>query len=334
MKKTCSTVLFGAMVLIGFDASAHAAVGTKALEQPAIQVFIDGKQQTYEQPPVMQNDRTLVPMRGIFETLGAQVLWNEAQNSVAALKGNTRVFLQLGQRLVEKNGLPQLLDVAPQMINDRTMVPMRFVSEALGADVKWDGPNNRVLITTQPQVGTVSTNTLSSQFPYPINTSYITNDNNRSFHMRTETRFLVLHETVSKADARRQLSFFNNNNADANAHVFVDWNEVLQTVPVNEIGWAVGKPANNFTFHMEMCHARTKEEFQKSWEIATLYVAQWCSALNRDPNTFIRTHHEIATTYGGTDHTDPDGYFAEYGKTVNDFRHDVATKLKAIEASK
>ena len=334
MKKTCCTVLFSAMVLIGFDASAHAAAGTHAAVQPAIQVFIDGKQQTYEQPPVLQNDRTLVPLRGIFETLGAQVLWNGAQSSVAASKGNTRVFLQLGQRLVEKNGLPQLLDVAPQLINDRTMVPMRFVSEALGADVKWDGPNNRVLITTQPQIGTVSTNTTSSQFPYPINTSYITNPKNRSFKMRTETRYLVLHETVSKADARSQLAYFNSYNAEANAHVFIDWNEVLQTVPVNEIGWAVGKPANNFTFHMEMCHARTQAEFEKSWEIATLYAAQWCAALNRDPNAFIRSHHEIAKAYGGTDHTDPDDYFAEFGKTMDDFRHDVATKLQDIEAAK
>lgn len=334
LKKTCSTVLLGAMVLIGFDASAHAAAGTEATGQPPIQVFIDGKEQTYEQPPVLQNDRTLVPMRGIFETLGAQVLWNEAQSSVAASKGNTRVFLQLGQRLVEKNGLPVLLDVAPQLINERTMVPMRFVSEALGADVKWDGPNNRVLITTNPPIGNVSTNPASSQFPYPINTSYVTNPNNRSFAMRNETRYFVIHETVSKADARRQLAYFNNYNASANAHVFVDWNEVLQTVPVNEIGWAVGKPGNYFTFHMEMCHARTKEEFEKSWEMATLYVAHWCATLNRDPNAFIKSHHEIAGTYGGTDHTDPDGYFAEFGKTMNDFRRDVAAKLQQIEASK
>ena len=170
-------------------------------------------------------------------------------------------------------------------------------------------------------------------FPYPINTLILTNRTNRSFEKREETRYLVIHETVSQADARAQYVYFNtHDNAGANAHCFIDWNEVLITLPVEEVAWSVGRPANLFTFNIELCHAGNRADFDQQWKIATAYAAKWCREQKRDPYVFIRSHHEIAIEFGGTDHTDPDEYFAAFGKTMNQFRADVSAQLKEVSA--
>ena len=166
-------------------------------------------------------------------------------------------------------------------------------------------------------------------FPYPIHTLILTNRTNRSFDKREETRFLVIHETWSNASAREQYAYFNtHDNVGANAHCLIDWEEVLLTLPMDEVAWSVGQPANQFTYHIELCHASSREEFDKQWKIATAYAAKWCRDLNRDPYVLIRSHHEIAIEFGGTDHTDPDDYFAAYGKSINQFRADVYALLK------
>lgn len=163
---------------------------------------------------------------------------------------------------------------------------------------------------------------------YPINTSLITNHANRSYRKFTQPiKHLVLHETVSKADARQQLAYFNAHNVQANAHAFIDWNEVLLTLPFDEMGWHVGHIANAFTIGIELCRASNQEQFDKQWQIATWYFAKVCKDWGKDVG-FILSHDEIRRTYGGTDHTDPIEYFAMYGKTVDDFRADVDKLLR------
>lgn len=167
-----------------------------------------------------------------------------------------------------------------------------------------------------------------------VNESYITHPTNRSNRKRAYTKHLVLHETVSKADARRQLAFFNGGNRGANCHAFIDWNEVLVTLPLDEIGWHVGPVANPFTEGVELCRASTAAQFAIQWRMAVEWFAYRCEVYGRGAD-MILSHHEIAKKYGGTDHTDPDEYFAMYGKTVDDFRADVAAELnkrKAIPA--
>lgn len=99
-------------------------------------------------PPTIINGRTMVPMRAIFEALGSQVQWNAASQSITATKGSIAINLQIGSTTATNNGTNVTLDVAPQIIDGRTLVPARFVSEALGAKVNWDAANRRVDITT------------------------------------------------------------------------------------------------------------------------------------------------------------------------------------------
>lgn len=117
--------------------------------EPQITVKINGMVQVYDQPPVIRQGRTLVPLRGIFEAMGASVSWDGNSQTVTAIKDNTSIKMKIGNSTALKNGSEIFLDVPAELINDRTMVPVRFVSESLRAKVDWDGMTNTVLITTE-----------------------------------------------------------------------------------------------------------------------------------------------------------------------------------------
>lgn len=96
----------------------------------------------------MIDGRLLVPLRGIFEALSADVLYDAATRSIKATKGETVVQLQLGSRTALIDGRTVYLDVPADTVGGRTMVPLRFVSESLGADVKWNGATKTVMIAS------------------------------------------------------------------------------------------------------------------------------------------------------------------------------------------
>lgn len=127
--------------------------GTAVYASNDIKVIIDGETQSYDndQPPVMKNYRTLVPMRGIFEALGAEVKWYADTQTVEAIKGNTAIVLQIGSYIAYVNGEQVILDQPAEIINGRTMVQIRFVGEALGAKVEWEATSNSVIITSNDE---------------------------------------------------------------------------------------------------------------------------------------------------------------------------------------
>ncbi len=115
-----------------------------------ILIFIDGQLYAFPKPPVEVDGRTLVPLRAIFEALGAKVDWDEATQTVTATKDNNTITLTIGSRVAYKNGEKINLDVPAQLFNgDTTMVPIRFVSEALGAKVGWDEYSKAVVISNE-----------------------------------------------------------------------------------------------------------------------------------------------------------------------------------------
>lgn len=119
------------------------------LSSPAsaeIKVYINGGIVQFDVPPVQVGGRTLVPLRGIFEGLGAEVKWEAASRTITAIRSNNEVKLVLGDRNAYINGELSRLDVPPSSIMGRTMVPLRFVGEAFGADVRWVGSLNSIYI--------------------------------------------------------------------------------------------------------------------------------------------------------------------------------------------
>lgn len=102
-----------------------------------ISVYIDGEHQAYTQPPVLENEATLVPMRAIFEKLGATVVWNSKNKVVTAKKGETEIKLTIDSKVATVNNKSIPLAQPAKVLNGSTMIPLRFVSEALDANIIW-----------------------------------------------------------------------------------------------------------------------------------------------------------------------------------------------------
>lgn len=112
----------------------------------AVRLVIDGKPVTPDVPPRIVNGRTLVPIRIISETLGAAVEWSEAERLVTVSQRSVRVQLKIDDTRATINGEPALLDVPPTIVDGRTLVPLRFVAEALGLKVEWEGATRTVRV--------------------------------------------------------------------------------------------------------------------------------------------------------------------------------------------
>lgn len=114
----------------------------------AVQVIVDGSPIVFDQPPMTIGGRVLIPLRGVFERLGASVQWDRASNTVLATRGSSQIQLTIGSRVAFVNGRQVTLDVPPMVVGGRTLVPLRFVSEAMGARVDWDPASRAVFITS------------------------------------------------------------------------------------------------------------------------------------------------------------------------------------------
>lgn len=133
-----------AMLLFLFVFSGQAFAST----QPII-VKVDGVDIKTDQQPIIINNRTLVPLRAIFEALNASVHYDDATKTITAIKGNTTIVLVIGSNRALINNKATTLEVPAQIIGTRTMVPVRFVSEALGDDVNYNPSTREVLIKTK-----------------------------------------------------------------------------------------------------------------------------------------------------------------------------------------
>ncbi|MDN4079182.1 stalk domain-containing protein [Paenibacillus polymyxa] len=128
-----------------------------------IKVIINGVTQQYTQSPVVSQNTTLVPLRGVFESLGAQVEWDSKAKKVTASKNDDTLTLNIGSKLAYKNSNPVQLDAATQIQKGQVLVPLRFVSQSLGAKVNWDQRTRTVTISNQANGSTTDANSLSSK---------------------------------------------------------------------------------------------------------------------------------------------------------------------------
>lgn len=133
-----------------------AAQTGNVLKKDSVNIVIDGVQQNYPQPAVAVNGRTLVPLRGIFEALGAKVEWDNATRTATGTKDGIEVVVQIDNKTAYVNGKAVELDVPAQIIGGSTMVPLRFISESLGARVEWDNATRTAIITSQVDGGTIA----------------------------------------------------------------------------------------------------------------------------------------------------------------------------------
>jgi len=114
-----------------------------------ITVLLDGKGIVFDVLPVKDNDRVIVPIRAIAEALGAQVKWNKETSTAEIVKEGKKITLKIGNNIMQVDDREVVLDVAAQIIDGRTMVPVRAVSEAFEAQVDWNNQFQQVVIKTK-----------------------------------------------------------------------------------------------------------------------------------------------------------------------------------------
>lgn len=112
-----------------------------------ITVFVDGQKLAFDQKPIIQDGRTLVPMRTIFEALGAEIEWYDEEKKVTAFWGTNSMELWIGSTEIQMgDGSTLTIDVPAKIVNGRTLVPLRAVSQSMGAEVIWDGETKTIQI--------------------------------------------------------------------------------------------------------------------------------------------------------------------------------------------
>jgi len=110
--------------------------------------LIDGRVQAFDVPAQIMNGRTMVPLRAIFEALGATVDWNDGTRTATATKGDTVVVLTIGSVSPTVNGSVVTLDQPGVIVNASTLAPLRFVGEAFGGTVDWNEVTRTASITS------------------------------------------------------------------------------------------------------------------------------------------------------------------------------------------
>lgn len=114
-----------------------------------IKVYVNSVEVKFDVAPIIEKGRTLVPMRAIFEALGAEVYWDADTKTASAFKGDIGVAVQVDNIYANKNNTAVVLDVAPKIVNSRMLVPLRFIGEAFGNVVSWDGNTKTVTIVSK-----------------------------------------------------------------------------------------------------------------------------------------------------------------------------------------
>ena len=156
--------------------------GFSVLAEKPVTVTVDGQMVNFDVQPRLIGGRTMVPLRAIFEALGATVKWDEASQTVTAYNEAYIVKCTIDSNTMYVNNEAKNIDVAPMMIDSRTLVPARFVAEAFNCSVIWDESSFVVAITSNPidyskvEQGannkSVSTTTVADTVYEPTNNRY------------------------------------------------------------------------------------------------------------------------------------------------------------------
>jgi len=166
MKRIITLVIVIVMLVSSF-------ITSNVYANDQIRIKLNGYYMDFDVMPVIVNSRTLVPMRGIFEALGADVSWEASTKTVRAFGINgTEIMLKIGDKNATVDGNTVTLDTEAQIVGGRTMVPVRFVSEAMGEEVGWDNDTRTVTIGNKMIANGKGLDVLKSTVHRPIPTEF------------------------------------------------------------------------------------------------------------------------------------------------------------------
>ncbi len=125
------------------------SVNVTTFASDTIYVTLDGSYIEFDVKPQIINGRTMVPIRAIFEKMGANVEWDGSTRSAICTKGDTIVKMTVNSMDMYINNQLKRMDISPVVVGGRTLAPARYVAEAFGADVQWSTKNNTVVICSK-----------------------------------------------------------------------------------------------------------------------------------------------------------------------------------------
>ena len=150
MKKNIKKQIIGGLTALSLVAVLSSgcvmAKNSSADNADAIKVTYNGEAITFDVQPEIVDDRVLVPMRAIFETLGAKVKWDGDSQTITSKKKSKTISMTIGSTDMTKNDETYTFDVSPIIEDGRTLVPLRAISELLGLNVEWDENTKTVTI--------------------------------------------------------------------------------------------------------------------------------------------------------------------------------------------
>lgn len=221
-----------------------------AEEIPDITVTLDGEVIEFpDAKPYIWKDRTLVPIRFVSEAMKADVSWNGAEQEVTIVKGKDTIISHILSSKATLNGVMYTFDVPAMIKDDRTFVPLRFISELLNCDVDWNGETYTVTITSPPEPVAFPEPELTVHFPEHDATGklfWITIDNIRDYSDCTNYQF--------KVDFTNPIEF---NVYDVNMGEILGW----ETHDRNQ--WKSLQYADDSVFSVSAKYYTTKENEEK-----------------------------------------------------------------------
>lgn len=114
-----------------------------------IKLFIDSKRVTLDTDPIIKRATVFVPLRGVFEVFKAQVSYDKTKQTVKAIRGKNTVVLVIDQTKAKVNGIEKIMPIPAFIHRNRTMVPLRFISESLGCNVRWEPGTSSIYIDSK-----------------------------------------------------------------------------------------------------------------------------------------------------------------------------------------
>ncbi len=272
-----------------------------------IKILINNKFLQCDQPPVLIDGRTLIPMRTIFEALGAEVSWDSNTNTATGTKEGKIVSFTINEKSIAINGIKKSLDVAAQLINNRTMIPVRAVAEAFDCDVNWISAKKFVVIIPK------------NQKPYRI--EVIENVENKTQFTVDATVQVDDRGLIKKVDGGGDfVSWLAPLFANMNGNTYVNhiWGyregyiSMFGKLPSLEFSYDDGvlTKLNNYTYTYKdgLCIAATEGEQTDQWSFHYNDDLTFCTIKNKYPTTptdtftlnemgLIKNHHFLLAGY-------------------------------------
>ena len=223
MKKCTKSSLMVLVMIILLTLPAIAFAGQ------SIKLIVNGQEIQQEVTPILMNDRTYFSVRILSNSLGItndNILWKADEKMVTLLKGDRVVQVKIGSNIITVNGVNSIMDVSPEVINDKTMLPAVYIARAFGYTVNWDGDTQTVSITgtgNSPSTLTPIVNTT------PLTTDELEKQEFIKIDKNVNDLFvymdnLLAQDTISKSEITEMKSKLNNEGSILRA-----WPEIYYT---------------------------------------------------------------------------------------------------------